>query len=108
MVIDRTMINADTIALRVVADFMPLNIGSFFKARNKAEDGSDTGRDQAQEQAYAVDNGQCADAHCIAGRERWNGRAAVDGVVNALPAHEHEYRQGQCDGVHDKGYPHRL
>ena len=49
-----------------------------FKAGNKAEDGRDAGRDQAQEQACAVDNGQCADAHCIAGRERWNGRAAVN------------------------------
>lgn len=35
MVIDRTMINADTIALRVVADFMPLNIGSFSKRATK-------------------------------------------------------------------------
>ena len=36
MVIDRTMINADTIALRVGADFMPLNIGSFSKRAKSA------------------------------------------------------------------------
>ena len=78
------------------------------KAGDEAEDRRHTRGDEAEHEAHAVNCGEGTDAHGVADRERGDGRAAVDGGVDAAPADEHEHGQHERNGIHGKGDPHGL
>ena len=70
-----------------------------FKARDEAEYRRDRRRDEAEQQAYAVDDGQHADVHDAAYRERRDDAAALYRAVDALPREQHEDGEDERRGV---------
>lgn len=108
MVMERTMMNAETMALRTRGGLDTAEHGELFKPGHKSEDGGHAGGDEAQEQAGAVNGHHSGDADDLANGEGGDGGAALHGSVNALPVHEHEHGEDQSDGVHHKGDPHGL
>ena len=92
MVMERTMIKAETMALRAGADLMPRKMRSFSNQATKPKIVVTPVGDEAEEQAGAVHGHHCGHADDLAHGEGWEWwrRPSTEGI-NALPAEKHKH-----------------